>query len=335
MNSSAPVIASVVGILTLVFMGLLFVASIVGACLALAGRPGSGLRRVGRAISIPCGSVLGLLLFMGLSLLGIRTTRWESRVPITPTPQTRFERQVGPPRVPVPQTRFERTIGSPSVPTPSSVQTLPASDTSPTVPTASTNLTPNEDRTVADESSVKKPDWVTQPMRNSGDVVHAALSSQQYATVEEARNELARQVRTGLIKDFEHVYGVKFNGINNLPVETIKSIAVRQEYVETVQRDFGSFFAPMHRVWWQFELSPVVRTDLHGIWKASAQENRTIMIGGSLIAATLGFAGLSLLSRRKKAVPATPAPKDPSGVVLGVGAATLVAQKCRRWWQSK
>ena len=55
------------------------------------------------------------------------------------------------------------------------------------------------------------------------------------------------------------------------------------------------------------------------------------------IAYEITFAGLSGFSRRKQVPPVQPtrpaSPLQPaSAAVLGVGAATLAAQRCRRWW---
>jgi hypothetical protein len=59
---------------------------------------------------------------------------------------------------------------------------------------------------------------------------------------------------------------------------------VRNEYVETVSRDFGSFFAPMHRVWYRVELSPATREPALIRWRAALANTRMVATGGGFLA---------------------------------------------------
>ncbi len=328
MHSAPPpvVLVHVVGIVTLVLLGLMFVGTIVGTVLFLSGRQGSGVRRVGRAIGLGMGIPFAALIVVGVFFAGFARVSQQAAVRQSTVERLR---QLG--------EELHRQNAQPQPP----AQPIPPQSSSEAVAPADAShaLIPQDDLSISSQNGGDKlPEWTARLEDTEGDVMRIVLSSQQYATADEARSQIAALAKDRLKQDFERIYGVTSKHIDNLTAETLKSLAIRQEFVETVQRDFGNFFAPMHRVWWQLELSPLVRTNLHQSWRAEQQETRTLMVIGGVIATTLGFAGLSGFSRRRKDSPATPVTAPPSSksasaAVLGVGAATLAAQKCRRWWR--
>lgn len=64
-------------------------------------------------------------------------------------------------------------------------------------------------------------------------------------------------------------------------------MAVKQKYHEVVEQDFGKFSSPMHQVWWQVEVSPIVRTELYPVWKAALVRNKVLTLGLILALLTL------------------------------------------------
>ncbi len=264
-------------ILALVFTGLLFAATTVGSVLFFAGPPGSSVSRVGRALAVVCGSLLGVLLcaatFLGFAARGTMVVNHTPRGTIT-----RSAAHFTPSQPLLAEAEEEQ------IPPVSAESTSPAAG--------------HEDRTI----SAAPPEWTLAGEVRHGDVRQIVLSSKQFSTLDEARNDIAATARNLLAKDFENVYHTPAETLRQLPLKTLTDVAVKQEHVETVERDFGSFFAPMHRVWWQVEVSPDVRTNLHPVWKAAVQEQRTITVAGTLAAATVAFAGLSLLTRPRRAV---------------------------------
>lgn len=266
-------------ILALVFTGLLFAATTVGSVLFFAGPPGSSVSRVGRALAVVCGSLLGVLLcaatFLGFAARGTMVVHGHDA-----------------PREIIAHPTAHSAPSQPLLAEAEEEQITPVSAES-TSPAAG-----HEDRTI----SAAPPEWTLAGEVRHGDVRQIVLSSKQFSTLDEARNDIAATARNLLAKDFESVYHTPAETLRQLPLKTLTDVAVKQEHVETVERDFGSFFAPMHRVWWQVEVSPDVRTNLHPVWKAAVQEQRTITVAGTLAAATVAFAGLSLLTRRRRAV---------------------------------
>lgn len=282
--SSLPVPIFLLVIVTWVFCGLLFIAAIVGTILYFANRPGTGPRRVGGAIGMVCGLFLGVLLVLGTVVMGYRTTVQYAEPPKVSTAQ-------------FPQ--LQPVQAPPQVNTDAGLKRLPDVEPNGSSVDALAPSTGHDDRSRMPES---RPGWTNVAETKQGDVSLLVFESKQYSTIDEARQELAAAVKIRLDRDFKAVFHTPAGGIRDLPLPDLKRLAVRNEYVETIERDFGTFFAPMHRVWWQLELSPAVRTDLRSQWKAQVQETRTLTVGGALLGITVALAGLSLFTRRRSVV---------------------------------
>jgi hypothetical protein len=56
----------------------------------------------------------------------------------------------------------------------------------------------------------------------------------------------------------------------------------------------------MNKVWWQVELSPMVRTELYPAWKTAVVENRIIVIGSILAILTLLANECALFARLRR-----------------------------------
>jgi hypothetical protein len=292
-------------IVAAVFFGLLFVATIVGTILFLSGRLGSGVRRVGGSMALACGLMLSVLLVFGTVAIGyqsttdVRQVSQERRTAVRQRndevrsssgefQQNSMDRGPAPPPSLVSKSAAARPTRFPDVdPYNSSVDAMKS-------------LSGHDDRTAQVEKSMERPDWIRSSKMQDGDVIKVVLSSKQYATIDEATEELVGAARTLLAQDFETVFHTTAAGILDLPLLELKSLAVREQYVETIDRDFGNFFAPMHRVWWQLELSPQVRMRLREVWRTRVQETRTGTIVETLLAMTAALGVLSLITRKKR-----------------------------------
>lgn len=310
-----------------VFCGLMLVATIVGSVLFQSGRPGGGVRRVGRALAITCGGLLlAVVLLGGLGLMQFRRQQGQ-------LVHERMQRKLNEKRAKeerrLEESETRRTTGTHVVSTPNPVNSgltrLP--DDAPA--DALAPLPAQDDRT----ERTARPLWTESPLITQGDVILTVIAGQQFATIEEARQDVATEARKQVLADFEKTYHTSARELRDLSEAELRSLAVRQEFVETVERDFGNFFAPMHRVWWQVELSPAVRSELYPLWRGSEQQTRRRIVIFSFATATLGLALVSWLTRRKPVVQPPPQPAATNPVIIGVGAATLLAQRCRRWWK--
>lgn len=297
--------AMAVGIVSLVFVGLLLVATIVGSVLFAAGRPRSGVSRVGRAIATVCGSALALLIVLAVCMLPmIQQAREEARRSESKTRLRELGEKLHHRAEDWVVDKVNQVLSDePAASEPNAdagLTRLPDKSTAAPPVDALKPLTGHDDRTVV--SAGKRPEWTQPSETKTGDVTQIVLSSKQYSTIDEARAELAITARKLLGDDFQQYFRVSPSGLGELSADTVKLRAVRREYVETVERDFGNFFAPMHRVWWQLELSPAVRSELYAEWKIGAKKARAATVAGTLLAATTLFAGLSLFNRRRPAV---------------------------------
>lgn len=133
------------------------------------------------------------------------------------------------------------------------------------------------------------PSWVTEPNVTKGDVQHYVLKSQLWSTQEEARRELLPQATALVRRDFDQRHKGLLDSIRpySWNPDRIFELAVKRQFVEHVQNDFGNFNAGMNRVYWQVELSPVVRSDLYPEWRTAVTRNRMLAVGAALSLLTL------------------------------------------------
>ena len=147
---------------------------------------------------------------------------------------------------------------------------------------------------VTAESLAQRPEWVQQERTSDGVTERVVISSQQYSTREEAERELTTSATELLLKDLHRLYPGEPRPRNWRPTgEEITRVAVKQQYVEAVERDFGTFTHPMYRVWWQLEISPEVRTEFLPGWRRGLTGTRITHVG---IAASSLVLAVSLLS---------------------------------------
>jgi hypothetical protein len=173
----------------------------------------------------------------------------------------------------------------------------------PTSAIASANAIPaTDDRSTVDESpSAPPPDWVRAGVQQRGKATEFVCSSRQYATVEEADAEARAAVREYLQAELhrETPEG-PFRRRTTADLDGFVSSVIRDRYVESVQRDFGSLFATMYRVWLRAEITPEIRQRLWEAQTASLQEGRLIVAGsllGGLLCIPLGIVTYGPLNR--------------------------------------
>lgn len=134
-----------------------------------------------------------------------------------------------------------------------------------------------------------RPKWITEGNVTQGDVKRIVLSSKLWSSVEEARKALSDEATRIIRDDFEQRHHGPFVPVTNriLNEKRLIDVAVKEQFLEQVDHDFGKYSAPMHRLWWQLEISPVVRTELFSDWKAATVQNKVIFTGGVLAMITL------------------------------------------------
>ena len=158
----------------------------------------------------------------------------------------------------------------------------------------------NRDRATAinGERFTQRPEWTTQPPSNDGLSERIVITSHQYSTREEAEQELL-SVASELL---QHDLGKLFPGDRGVSkwqptAAAIKQFAVKQQYVEAADRDFGSFVHPMYRVFWQLELSPEVRMEFLPMWRQDMTTVRMQRVGLIATSLVLVFSLLAFYQR--------------------------------------
>jgi hypothetical protein len=184
---------------------------------------------------------------------------------------------------------------------------------------------PTDDRTTTSSADhqMPRPTWVDQPRTVDGDCERIVVASQQYTTREEAEQELLATVSELLVRDLRQLHPESPRASSWHPTtDEIKRHAVKGQYAEVVERDFGNFFHPMYRVWWQVELSPGVRTEFLPAWRRGLTLHRVRWVGA--IATSLALAASVLAIYRRLNVQTHGAGRT--------GLRLLVAAVAVLWW---
>lgn len=147
------------------------------------------------------------------------------------------------------------------------------------------------------KSPSHRPAWIDQVKSDDGDCQHVVLSSQQYSTREEAEAELSSTASELIRNDMQRIRPEVPHSSWRPTVGEIRRAAVKQQYVEAVERDFGSFVHPMHRVWWQIELSPEVRTEFLPSWRQGLTSSRVRLLGLTISSLVLAASLLAMYRR--------------------------------------
>jgi|GEM_PF-2921929 len=166
------------------------------------------------------------------------------------------------------------------------------------------DLLPQADRTRTTENAAAlEPAWIHGTLPPSVDGKLQVISSGQFASEDEARADANRQCVQLLATDLEpYISGVPFRWRRSALMTGPVSTAIQQQYVQQFERDFGSFFAPMYRVWYLVELSPRVREPAITMVKAESQEGRVIVAGVAFAALWLAPLGMVLAGRTVRAL---------------------------------
>lgn len=138
-------------------------------------------------------------------------------------------------------------------------------------------------------ASDKRPEWTFNTRSTVGDIQSIVVSSRLWSTEAEAAAELNPEVVRLVKADFESNHHGFLDPKRWLPAndDQVARVAVTERFLETTEQDFGSFKAPMYRLWYHVQLSPIVRTNLYPVWKAAVAKNRIIALGAGLALMTL------------------------------------------------
>ncbi len=150
------------------------------------------------------------------------------------------------------------------------------------------------------------PSWLEPSEIDRGDLKLVVVSSQRWATREEAIQQVGLQVVRVLKQDFMEHEPQAFHPWLLRQAQT--KVAMREPiYVESYRQDLGTYEAVMYRAHTQIELSQSIRDHIRPIWREQVVDERLWEVGSLFGAATLvfgfiamGFKTLPLLSGWQK-----------------------------------
>jgi|SRR5579863_5425908 len=139
------------------------------------------------------------------------------------------------------------------------------------------------------ETRVGAPDWAEKDPQPSDKGVLVSLSSERFATLQEAQQQLTAKA-VSYVRDFYHDE-YPLSGDWTVPVSLIEHTALRQVVGETYQQDFGSGIqGTMYRAHVQLELNSALRKGIHDSWHGQIVSHRLTVLGSMLGLLTLMLA---------------------------------------------
>jgi hypothetical protein len=133
------------------------------------------------------------------------------------------------------------------------------------------------------------PDWAGKEPLPSRDGVLVALSSQRYATIGEAEENVTALAVDYLKKFYQDEYPLR--GEWTVPVSVIEQSALNSLVGEVFEKDFGNgVTGKMYRAHLRLDICPALREDLHASWHDQVVARRLTELGGVFGLATLMLA---------------------------------------------
>jgi hypothetical protein len=139
------------------------------------------------------------------------------------------------------------------------------------------------------ETHAGEPDWAGKEPVPSDKGTLVALSSQRFATLQEAEQQLTALAASYVREFYKDEYPL--SGGWTVPVSIIERNAVRKLVGETQEKDFGNGFqSTMYRAHLQLELNSAMRKALHDSWHGQIVSHRLTVLGSMLGLVTLMLA---------------------------------------------
>jgi hypothetical protein len=133
------------------------------------------------------------------------------------------------------------------------------------------------------------PDWAEKEPQPSDKGTLVSLSSERFATLQEAEQQLTAKA-VSFVKDFYHEE-YPLTGDWTVPISLIERSALRNLVGETFNKDFGSGIqGTMYRAHLQLELNSALRQGLHDSWRGQIVSHRLIGLGSMLGLVTIMLA---------------------------------------------
>lgn len=166
--------------------------------------------------------------------------------------------------------------------------------------------TPTVDRS---KTADTLPEWIQAPEVHSGSRQRRILASRLYTSVAEAERELLAET-SNLVRDDlrQHVPLARRATLADVSGDTLRTLVVTNQHTQTEEKDFGTFEAPMQRVWWEVQFDDQTRDNFLPSIRHEIARGRLLVGVWALALATL-IVGcyLALIQSRQLTSPDLPA----------------------------
>jgi hypothetical protein len=122
------------------------------------------------------------------------------------------------------------------------------------------------------EGESKLPEWVAEKQLVVADKQLVVLTSQRFATVQEADDQVLQLARRAVADDLKKVYS--YEGEPPLSDSEIESMGFGRRHVEQSRRNSGTNTFTVYQVHRQLELSPSLRSALEPRWREQIVNKR-------------------------------------------------------------
>jgi len=266
--------------------GLLFLMFLIGMGCFMAFAVVKGLQSQSPGallVAIPLLAIGGLFLLM--LLIGVAWVRTEvsvaSSMPAQIAIRQDFENQMRAQETRMVAESSMRAVSTAPVPPPA-----PAPGTNDLVamaPVSAAAAIPATDDRSSNDLKSTPPEWVRAGVQRKGEVTTMVYSSKQYATEAEADADVTAALHEYLLGEYHRTnYSTAFGPRQPTSLQHMLPGVIKDRYVETIQRDFGSVFAPMYRVWLKAEITPATYQQFRSQYTAQLQETRLVTAGAGL-----------------------------------------------------
>jgi hypothetical protein len=126
-------------------------------------------------------------------------------------------------------------------------------------------------------STAKLPDWVNEKDLAVNGKRLLVLTSQQFATVQEADDHVMQQAQKVVVEDMKQKYG--YEGLPPVSSRDIETRAYGRRHVEQIDRVSGANTFTVYRVYRQLEMSPALRSAIEPQWREQIAGKRLGVLG--------------------------------------------------------
>jgi hypothetical protein len=166
----------------------------------------------------------------------------------------------------------------------------------PSEPVADSPFTVFQGLSASGKSVESPPLWVIEPIAATTEALPGTLSSERFATVEEAEQQLWEKLQSEVAEVMTH----RFPDARGWqpPRDLLqRASVVLERCVERIEKTYGEHVVPMYRVHWKIALTDPTREMLALAWMPTVANERMFTVGSVFGGIAGGFLFLNLLLR--------------------------------------